>query len=425
MLNRRIITMILLTGMLFGQSTMNGYGYGMFSHNNDSSSLGSGSIGLLPTFQNNVSLSNPSTWHNMPFTFLSLSFEGQNNSFDDQSFSNSNLSSAKFIIPAKQKLSIGITFSPFLSRQLTVSDTTYQSFVFSETDTLQYSRSNETSGGSSMMQFAVGYNLNDKDDIAVAVDVLFGSSRSVRNLIIDNTDHLLQSRDYFTGSMLGLYYTTKRFSYKEKPLILALNYKFSLNPVDVRNESYQAFIDVNSNNYHDSVDYPTASQALTPTDNTFTDEIKISNLKIGLDYKIYDNYHLQFEFDQWNNNGNNNLLSSVYPGYIKGKNRFNVSLSKFSKYLANNSFEKINFRSGLIFGNYNIKSTGLEKLSDVNEIGLAIGFGVRFGLTNNQLDLSYNFIQRDNIYKVGVEKIQAFNVGISIGDLWFVKRREI
>ena len=84
MLNRRIITMILLTGILFGQSTMNGYGYGMFSHNNDSSSLGSGSIGLLPTFQNNVSLSNPSTWHNMPFTFLSLSFEGQNNSFNDQ-----------------------------------------------------------------------------------------------------------------------------------------------------------------------------------------------------------------------------------------------------------------------------------------------------------------------------------------------------
>ena len=425
MLSHRIITLTLLTGMLFSQSTMNGYGYGMFSHNNDSSSLGSGSIGLLPTFQNNVSLSNPSTWHNMPFTFLSLSFEGQNNSFDDQSFSNSNLSSAKFIIPAKQKLSIGITFSPFLSRQLTVSDTTYQTFVFSETDTLQYSRSNETSGGSSMMQFAVGYNLNEKDDIGVALDVLFGSSRSVRNLIIDNTDHLLQSRDYFTGSLLGLYYTTKRFSYKDKPLLLALNYNFSLNPVDVRNESYQAFIDVNSNNYHDSADYPTASQALTPTDNTFTDEIKISNLKIGLDYEIYDHYHLQFEFDQWNNKGNNNLLSSVYPGYIKGKSRLNVSLSKFSKYLANNTFEKINFRSGIFFGNYDIKSTGLEKLSNVNEVGLAIGFGVRFGLTNNQLDLGYNFIQRDNIYKVGVEKIQAFNVGISIGDLWFVKRREI
>ena len=193
----------------------------------------------------------------------------------------------------------------------------------------------------------------------------------------------------------------------------------------MRNESYQAFIDINSNNYHDSIDYPTASQALTPTDNTFTDEIKINNLKIGLDYEIYDSYHLQFEFDQWNNKGNNNLLSSIYPGYIKGKNRFNISLSKFSKYSANNAFEKINFRSGIFFVNYDIKSKWLEKLSDVSEDGLALGYGVRYGLTNNQLDLSYNFIQRDNIYKVGVENIQAFNVGISIGDLWFVKRREI
>ena len=87
-------------------------------------------------------------------------------------------------------------------------------------------------------------------------------------------------------------------------------------------------------------------------------------------------------------------------------------------------FESFGF-VGVFFGNYDIKSTGLEKLDNVSEVGLALGFGVKFGLTNNQLDLSYNFIQRDNIYKVGVENIQAFNVGISIGDLWFVKRREI
>ncbi|GIS56254.1 MAG: hypothetical protein CM1200mP1_01920 [Candidatus Neomarinimicrobiota bacterium] len=50
-----------------------------------------------------------------------------------------------------------------------------------------------------MMQFALGYNLNDQDDIGVAIDVIFGSSRSIRNLIIDDTNHLLQSRDYFSG----------------------------------------------------------------------------------------------------------------------------------------------------------------------------------------------------------------------------------
>ena len=60
MLSHRFIYIILISS-LFGQSTMNGYGYGMFSQNNESASLGSGSIGLVPSFQNNVSLSNPST----------------------------------------------------------------------------------------------------------------------------------------------------------------------------------------------------------------------------------------------------------------------------------------------------------------------------------------------------------------------------
>ena len=264
MLSHRFVYILLISGLL-GQSTMNGYGYGMFSQNNESASLGSGSVGLVPSFQNNVSLSNPSTWHNMPFTFLSLSFEGQHNSFGNQSVNNSNLSGAKLIIPAKQKLSIGISFSPFLSGQLTVVDSTYQEFIFNESDTLSYSRSDETSGGSSMMQFALGYNLNDQDDIGVAIDVIFGSSRSIRNLIIDDTNHLLQSRDYFSGSLLELYYTTKRFSFRDKPLVLALNYNFSLNPVNVENESYQAFIDINSNNYHDGNDYPSATEALLPS----------------------------------------------------------------------------------------------------------------------------------------------------------------
>jgi hypothetical protein len=405
---------------------MNGYGYGMFSQNNESASLGAGSIGLVPSFQNNVSLSNPSTWHNMPFTFLSLSFEGQHNSFGNQSVNNSNLSGVKLIIPAKQKLSIGISFSPFLSRQLTVVDSTYQEFIFNESDTLSYSRSDETSGGSSMMQFAVGYNLTDQDDIGVAIDIIFGSSRSVRNLIVDNTSHLLQSRDYFSGSLLELYYTTKRFSFKDKPLVLALNYNLSLNPVNVENESYQAFIDINSNNYHDGSDYPSATEALLPTKVTFGDEIKINNIKIGLDYEIYELYHLQLEFDMWQNKGNNNLLSSIYPGYIKEKNRVNVSLNKFPKPLTGNAFDRMHLRGGIFFGNYNIVNPmTAESLDSVNEVGLALGFGVKFGLTNNQFDIGYNFVQRSGIYQAGVENMQVFSVGLSIGDLWFIKRREI
>ena len=416
MLSRSFVLLLFIT-TLFSQSTMNGYGYGMFAQNDDASTLGSGSIGLLPSFKGDVSLANPSTWHNLSFTYLTTSFEGQINEFGSSSISNSGLTSAKLIIPSKKKLSFGLAFKPLFSREITIVDSTFTEFIFADSDTLQYSRSNRSGGGSSMAQFAVGYKLTETDDIGLGIDVIFGSSRSSQNLIIDSDNHLLQSRDYFSGSLLEFYYTTKRFSFKEKPLLVSLNYNFSLNDIDVENESYQAFLDLNSNNYHDSQDYPNVSAALMPTNTIFKNEISISDFKVGIDYEFAERYHAQIEVQSWNNNGKNALSSSLYPGYIKGKRKINIGFLKFAKPY---SKDKLHFRAGLSFSDYDIKN-----LDNVKEVGLGLGLGIEFGLMRNQIDISYNFIDRDNIHNVGSETVQSFNVGVSIGDLWFVKRRKI
>jgi|TARA_B100000497_G_scaffold62050_1_gene70370 hypothetical protein len=416
MLSRNFI-LLLFISTLFGQSTMNGYGYGMFANKSDASALGSESVGLLPSFKTGVSLSNPSTWHKLPVTYLSTSFVGQNNEFSSSTSTHSGLASARLIIPAKQKLSFGLTFNPLFSREITIVDSTFNEFIFTNSDTLDYSRSNTTGGGSSMAQFAVGYKLTDTDDIGVGLDVVFGSSRSTQNLIIDSDNHLLQSRDYFSGSLLELYYTTSRFSFNENPLILSLNYNFSLNDIDVENESYQAFLDLNSNNYHDSQDYPNVAAALMPTNTVFKNEISISEFKAGVDYEFAERYHAQIEMQAWSNSGKNALTSSVYPGYIKGKSKVNISFLKFAKPY---SRDRLNFRAGLSFSDYDIKN-----LDNVKEVGLGLGLGIEFGLYRNQIDFGYNIVNRDNIYTIGSETVQSFNVGVSIGDLWFVKRRKI
>ena len=67
MLNRNFVLLLFLS-TLFCQSTMNGYGYGMFANNSDAAALGSGSVGLLPSFKTDVSLTNPSTRHKLPVT---------------------------------------------------------------------------------------------------------------------------------------------------------------------------------------------------------------------------------------------------------------------------------------------------------------------------------------------------------------------
>ena len=416
MLNRNLVLLLFLSA-LFSQSTMNGYGYGMFSQNDEAAILGSGSVGLLPSFKNDVSLSNPSTWHKLSFTYLNTSFESQSNKFGSSSSKNSGLASAKLIIPSKQKISFGLTFKPLFSREITIVDSTFNEFIFAGSDTLDYSRSNKTGGGSSMAQFAVGYKLTDTDDIGLGIDVIFGSSRSSQNLIIDSNDHLLQSRDYFSGSLIEFYYTTRRFSFNDNPLVLSLNYNFSLNDIDVENESYQAFLDLNSNNYHDSQDYPNVAAALMPTNTIFKNEISISDFKAGIDYEFAERYHAQLEVQSWNNNGKNALSSSLYPGYIEGKSKINIGFLKFAKPY---STDKFHFRAGLSFSDYDIKN-----LDNVKEVGLGLGVGIEFGLMRNQIDIGYNLVNRDNIYNVGSETVQSFNVGVSIGDLWFVKRRKI
>ncbi len=57
--------------------------------------------------------------------------------------------------------------------------------------------------------------------------------------------------------------------FKEKPIFLSLAYSMPLNGINIENDSYQAFIDLNDNNYHDVNDFPNVGQALLPLNQNF------------------------------------------------------------------------------------------------------------------------------------------------------------
>ena len=71
MLNRKIF-IIFFISFIFPQNALSGYGFGSSVDNSDAASLGV-SNELLPSFKNKVSLSNPSTWHNLLFSYLNTS----------------------------------------------------------------------------------------------------------------------------------------------------------------------------------------------------------------------------------------------------------------------------------------------------------------------------------------------------------------
>ena len=107
MWSRNIFLALFFISAAFSQNSMSGYGYGSSVENTDASSSGV-SNKLLPSFKSNISLSNPSTWHNLLFTYLTTSVDVQSVALQSQSSTNFSLSSMKLVIPWKQKMSFGV-----------------------------------------------------------------------------------------------------------------------------------------------------------------------------------------------------------------------------------------------------------------------------------------------------------------------------
>tara|TARA_Y200000002_G_scaffold52847_1_gene38399 strand:- start:762 stop:2006 length:1245 start_codon:yes stop_codon:yes gene_type:complete len=414
MLSRKLLILLFITFAL-PQNAMSGYGFGSSVDNTDASSVGA-SNKLMPSFKDDVSLSNPSTWHNLLFSYFNTSVDVQNANFQSSNSINFSLSSVKLVIPWKQKMAFGVSFEPFLSREVFINDTTKTTFTFDEEELL-YTRINSSSGGPSKGSLSFGYKLNDFGSFGTNLNIVFGSSRYTRNLIIEDDNHLLQSRDYFSGTMIDLFYSTSRMKFKDNPIFLSASLSMPLRGINIENDSYQAFIDFNDNSFHDNNDFPALGEALLPLNQKFKNELKITSYSFGVDYEFSPRKHLQAEIIQWNDKGEHNFNSSIYDAFIESKNKLSLSYIKFAQPF---SRDRLNFKASMFFQNY-----GVKNLENINEVGLGLGVGYNFGITGNQIDFGYKYANRSGIYIVGDETLHMFNLGISIGDLWFIKRREI
>jgi len=410
----RSFIIILLSNIALSQNILSGYGYGSSKLQSSPSSLAL-SNSLLPSFKNDVALSNPSSWHNLAFVHLNTSADIQQSIYKDLSSTNFSLSSVNLIVPWKNEISFGISFEPFLGREIVTDDSTSTKISISDQE-INYKRTNTSSGGPSIAKFSFGNKLNDFESIGLSFGYIFGSSRLTRKLNVDSENYLVQSRDFFSGSLLELYFSTSRLD-KSGKIDLFLGYGLSLNDLDIENNSYQAFLDLNNNNSHDNNDYPTVSQSLPPEITFYDNEIKISDLRIGLDYEFTPRKHLQFEYANFRDSGNHSSNSSLFSSFLSGKEKFSLSYAKFAKPL---SRDKINFRTSINFQDFDV-----ENFQKVSEIGLGIGLGINFGIAGNQIDFGYNVSKRKNVFDKNDELLQIFSIGVSIADLWFVKRREI
>ena len=444
--------LIILSSFVYSQDVYSAYGIGELLLSHNASVIGAGSTGLMPNFQKNVSLSNPSTWTDMPFAYISINYGGLQiiDKINNRENILSGLHQFQFILPIKGKYAIGISFQPYSSQLYSLySNNTDIKYI--EQDTINFNSYLNGGGGISDLSFSLSARFSKTEKGALKFNYLFGSSRNQisysmndgNNGLDDDFDGLIDEegendinyiynqRNIYDGTLISGYLSSNRINIGKRKLTISASFNSVLNSFRVKNYSFYPFEDVNNNGYYDLSDYPTpaGNDSIPPTALKYEYKKLFipSQYAIGLNLEMSDLLNLQAELSNWSDlaNGENNVLSNLNY-QLTDYQHFNISAIRFARALPRYWYESLHFRSGLFVRKYNLKMYATNETDfnqyDYNDIGLSIGVGIKFGLTKNQLDFGLNLINRSD--SINNDKfITNFNIGLTIGDIWFVKRR--
>ena len=418
---KKFIPLILCLSFLVGQGTMNGFGLGHFYENQGITNAGNGLNSLVPGFQSNVSLSNPSTWHHLKYTHLSLSYSGDENTISDLPLLNrySGLSYASWIVPIKSKGSFGLALVPYADQRITLTDTDTTSFIAFD-DTLNLLNSFDRSGG--IMAFKVGtsYLIRENLSVGLSVDMLFGSSRQNESIFFDGSSIIQTSRTRYSG-VLGEVFIS--LALQEKINLFA-SVKQTLRDLDGIYTEKHLFDDANGNGYHDGsfpLDFPVPDSVSIADEIRFTGIHKPEQYSLGLQSNLNKKTSISFELRSIKDKGKlPDPLTLPINDWIRHSNDINLSLTRFPNDLSLDLVDKLSFRTGLAFKTHTLAQTK----TIIREIGGSLGLGFKFRVAGNQIDLNYYLGKRKFPDTFNTEFVQQLQIGISLADLWFVKRRQ-
>ena len=136
---------------------------------------------------------------------------------------------------------------------------------------------------------------------------------------------------------------------------------------------------------------------------------------------------MQGELSLWSDlaDSGTKLISSLNQRVVAYRH-LNIGLIRFARVLPRIWHESLHFRAGIFQRAYEIENQFSHNNYaidyEINDLGISLGFGVKFGLTKNQLDFGLNLINRSDSFNSD-RFITNFNIGLTIGDIWFVKQR--
>ena len=413
---RNIFISLLLLNYIHAQSVFNAYGLGLSKSGHYTATSGAGSIGLVPTFHPGVSLDNPATWPGLKFTYISGSYNSQSVGLDNRNnitYGNG-LDKIQFVIPIQDRYAIGVSLK-LVNNHNSYFKTDSSTFDF-QGKNLITNKEFRSGGGLLAGSFGVSFPMNEKMGLGFSVDRLFGSSRDEHSLVLNDIHYRMFNIRTYSGTVMNLNFAGN--FYNDNDLIVLAFARISMTGKPVSGTLYQfdLFEDRNDNYTYDPDDYP----ATVNVDTIEVSDIYAPNsFSFGLNAGFRNDLNIFGEFQIWNDEASSANYESIYTDQIGSKTHFGGGIVKFGNIGARAWQDKLTFRLGAFKESYGLKYSG----KTINENGITMGIGFKFAVTGNQLDFSYRTGSRsiNGDYK---ELVKEFNIGLSLGDVWFLRRRE-
>ena len=413
---RNIFISLLLLNYIHAQSVFNAYGLGLSKSGHYTATSGAGSIGLVPTFHPGVSLDNPATWPGLKFTYISGSYNSRSVGLENRNnitYGNG-LDKIQFVIPIQDRYAIGVSLK-LVNNHNSYFKTDSSTFDF-QGKNLITNKEFRSGGGLLAGSFGVSFPMNEKMGLGFSVDRLFGSSRDEHSLVLNDIHYRMFNIRTYSGTVMNLNFAGN--FYNDNDLIVLAFARISMTGKPVSGTLYQfdLFEDRNDNYTYDTDDYPSTVNV---------DTIEVSDIyapnsfSFGLNAGFRNDLNIFGEFQIWSDEALSANYESIYTDQIGSKTHFGGGIVKFGNIGARAWQDKLTFRLGAFKESYGLKYSG----KTINENGITMGIGFKFAVTGNQLDFSYRTGSRsiNGDYK---ELVKEFNIGLSLGDVWFLRRRE-
>jgi len=438
---------IFFLGLLTAQTPYNAVSLGSFFDGADGVGTGLASSGLVTDGNLFYSPNNPTTWPASKFTRLSICYSGGELTYPNTGMKNGFGGSTQTVmsVPIAEKFAWGLGIKPLTRKNFILSDdsttTFYDTTSFNndtlgniisdvkrngnwvelpgeynfgieptpgltyEIDTLEVPKTVSGKGGLNSLFTAFAWKLNQTNTVSFQLDFLYGivdekTEAEFFGLIV--YERLFQ----FKGTLFTLNWTSIQLLQKFD-LSFFMSYQFPIGNQKITETRYHP--------YWNSAIEGTQEEVIVHNQFSYP-----STLSTGFTYKINPNilFYGESVIRIFKQNDVLNLMSSI-DADVKNEYRISGGLVLTGERKSRNLFKKLNYRIGTFYRQYYI----FRPDSPLIEKGLSAGFGIPFGAADNQIDVEYRYSIKDGFLSTESEINQTLSVGITLGDLWLMKKK--